>query len=97
MKSPFAKNVYRHNADVYRIMANPKRLEILNILKLKSCTVEELCKTVKARKANISQHLAVLRNFRLVEAHRRGLSVRYTLIDSRIVEPCRILKNLFNL
>ena len=96
MKSPFPQHVYKRNAEIYKIMANHKRLEILNILKLRPCTVEQLCRIIGARKANISQHLAVLRNCRIVEAHRSGVSVRYSIVDSRIVEPCRILKNLFN-
>lgn len=96
MKSPFSKQVYRRNAEIYKIMANAKRLEILNILKGRPCTVEKLCKIIGARKSNVSQHLAVLRGYRLVEADRHGLSVRYSIVDSRIVEPCRILKDIFN-
>lgn len=96
MKSLFSKQVYRRNAEIYKIMANAKRLEILNILKERPCIVEELCKIIGARKSNVSQHLAVLRAHRLVEADRRGLSVHYSIVDSRIVEPCRILKDIFN-
>lgn len=48
MKSPFPKATYERNAETYKILANPKRLEILNILKkYGELTVEQLIKTIK--------------------------------------------------
>lgn len=92
--SPFPKQVYEQNAEIYKILANPKRLEILNIIKHHEACVDDLAKVVKARKANISQHLAVLRHFGLVNVRRNGLNAYYQVIDPRIIEPCRILKEL---
>lgn len=94
MKSPFPKKVYEKNAEVYKIMAHPKRLEILNLLKLQSFSVSELVEIMKVPKANISQHLALLRAIGLVKTQRNGLQVIYSIVDPRIVEPCRILKDL---
>lgn len=95
LRSPFPKEVYGKNAEIYKIMAHPKRLEILNSLKKRPLSVQELCQILRCRKANVSQHLALLRNFRLVKARRNGLSVVYSIVDPRIVAPCRILKDLF--
>lgn len=94
MKSPFPKETYERNASVYKILANPKRLEILNLLKLQELPVEEIVKTLRARKANISQHLSLLRHAGLVRVRRDGLRVRYRIVDPRIVEPCAILHRL---
>ncbi len=33
MKSSFPKITYERNATIYKLLANPKRLEILNLLK----------------------------------------------------------------
>jgi DNA-binding transcriptional ArsR family regulator len=94
MKSPFPKTTYIKNAEVYRILANPKRLEILNLLKLREASVEQLLKVLKLPKANLSQHLALLRHNHLVTVRRQGLNKYYAIIDPRIVEPCRVLHNL---
>jgi DNA-binding transcriptional ArsR family regulator len=93
-RSPFNKITYQRNAVVYRILANPVRLEILNILKLAERTVEELLSVVPISKANMSQHLAVLRHNGLVTTRRKGLNVCYSIVDPRIVEPCAILREL---
>lgn len=95
MKSPFPKSTYERNAEIYKLLANSKRLEILNLLKLREWSVEELVKILKLSKANISQHLAILRHARLVTVRRNGLNAFYKISDPRIVEPCRILRDLW--
>lgn len=95
MKSPFPRSVYIRNAEIYKLMANPKRLEILNILKWQELSVEALTKMLKLRKANVSQHLALLRHARAVTVRRSGLNAYYSIADPRLVEPCRILRELW--
>ena len=95
MQSPFPKSVYNRNAEIYKILANPIRLEILNSIKYQRLSVEQLVEILKLRKANVSQHLAMLRHAKLVTCRREGLSVYYEIVDPRIVEPCRILKELW--
>lgn len=94
MKPPFPREVYARNAEIYKILANPKRLEILNLLKNRELAVEELLKVLKLPKANVSQHLALLRHARLVRVRRNGLRAHYRISDPRIVEPCKILHSL---
>ena len=95
LKSPFPKSTYNRNADIYKILANPKRLEILNLLKNQELSVEQITSILKARKANVSQHLALLRHAKLVKLRRQGLNVFYTITNPVIVEPCRILHQLW--
>lgn len=95
MKSPFPKKTYERNAEIYKILANPKRLEILNLLKRKEFAVDELSRTLGLPKANVSQHLALLRYAQVVKVRKNGLNVYYKIADPRIVEPCRILHNLW--
>ncbi len=94
MKSPLPREAYRRNASIYRVLANPKRLEILNILKKGEVAVETLIKITKLPKANISQHLALLRLNGLVLTRRKGLNIYYRIVDPRIVAPCKILHEL---
>jgi len=94
VKRPLPRTAYEKNAVTYKILANPKRLEILNLLREQEMPVEILVKELGISKANVSQHLALLRHARLVTVHRKGLNAFYNIIDPRIVEPCRILHKL---
>ncbi len=92
--SPFNKVTYQRNAGVYKVLAHPVRLEILNILKLHDCVVEDLLKIIPISKANMSQHLALLRYAGVVVTQKAGLNVIYHIVDPRIVEPCAIMREL---
>lgn len=76
-------------------MANPTRLHILNFIRNREATVGELTQELRLRKANVSQHLAVLRHLRLVKSRRDGVNIYYRIADPKIVEPCRILRDLW--
>ena len=93
-KTLLPKEAFNKNANIYKILANSKRLEILNNLKMGELGVEKLLKITKLSKANLSQHLALLRHNGLVQTRREGLNIFYKIIDPRIVEPCRILHEL---
>ncbi len=93
--SPFSKSVYERNAEIYKLMANPKRLEILNILKTRATTLSELSRIVGASKTNISQHLAILKHLRLITLQKRTREAYYNIINPKIVEPCRIMRDLW--
>lgn len=95
MKSPFPKSTYERNSEIYKILANPKRLEILNLLKNRELSVEQIVSVLKARKANVSQHLSLLRHSRLVKVRREGSNAFYTITNPKIVEPCKILHGLW--
>lgn len=94
IKRPLPKTAYEKNSVIYKILANSKRLEILNLLREQEMPVETLVKELGINKANVSQHLALLRHARLVTVHRKGINAFYNIIDPRIVEPCRILHEL---
>lgn len=94
-KSPLPQEAYNKNANIYKILANSKRLEILNILKSSGeVGVEQLLQITKLSKANLSQHLALMRHNGLVYTRRDGLNIYYRIVDPRIVEPCKILHEL---
>ncbi len=94
MKTILPKEAFHKNAHIYKILSHHKRLEILNLLKDKELSVEEILKAVKILKSNLSQHLAILRHNGLVKTRKDGLSVHYKIVDKRIIEPCKILHKL---
>jgi len=94
LKSPLPQEAYLKNAHIYKILANSKRLEILNLLKGGELGVEQILKITKLSKANLSQHLALMRHNGIVHTRRDGLNIYYRIVDPRIVAPCKILHSL---
>ena len=70
--------------ETLKILANQKRLEILQLLKQQELTVSKMVDMIGLPQANLSQHLSILRKMRLVSTRKEGLHVYYRLTDQRI-------------
>jgi DNA-binding transcriptional ArsR family regulator len=93
-KAPENKILYTRCAELFKVMSNAKRLEILNIIKDKEVSVNEISEALKTRKSNTSQHLSYLRYIGIVTTRRAGKNIFYKLVDPRIIEPCQILNKI---
>ncbi|MEM4284395.1 MAG: metalloregulator ArsR/SmtB family transcription factor [Candidatus Caldarchaeum sp.] len=71
-KEEFKKAAYKLHAQVCSILANPKRLELIELLSNGEKSVEELTQLMNIPKANVSQHLALLRHYHIVTTRKRG-------------------------
>jgi DNA-binding transcriptional ArsR family regulator len=89
------KETYERNAGIFKLLANAKRLEILSLLSKKETTVTELVNEMGVRKANVSQHLAILRYLKFVTVKRVGKNAFYSLANPKIVESFKIMDQLW--
>ena len=64
---------------IFKALADPTRLRILNLLLQEGACVCELGAVLDLSQPLISRHLAYLRNGGLVRDHREGTRVRYSL------------------
>jgi len=81
----FKDRLYPEFARVSQAMASERRLELLDLLAQGPRRVEALAEESGMTLANVSQHLQVLKNARLVETERRGTSVRYRLASDGVL------------
>ncbi len=75
------EQLFRYFGFIGSALANPHRLEMVDLLAQAPRTVEELAKMAELSFANTSQHLQVLKRARLVSCQREGKSIRYSLAD----------------
>lgn len=80
-------------AEIYGVLANSKRLMILNALAGKELSVDELTKKLKLRKPNVSQHLTILRYAKLVSMRRDATNVFYKITEPKLLKNYIILQN----
>ena len=86
--------IYSLQADLCKALAHPTRLQVLDLLSKKERTVEELTRLCGTGQSNLSQHLASLRQQRLVVARREGVNVFYELANPKISVACSDLRKL---
>jgi rhodanese-related sulfurtransferase len=90
----FKDRLYGELAVIGRALANPHRLELLDLLGQGERSVEALAREANLSLANASAHLQVLRRARLVDTEKRGLYVVYRLASSGVYELWRMLRDL---
>jgi rhodanese-related sulfurtransferase len=90
----FKDALYDQFARIGKALANPHRLELLDLLAQGERRVEDLAREASLPIANASQHLQALRRAHLVEARRDGTSIYYRLGDERVFRLWQALRDL---
>jgi DNA-binding transcriptional ArsR family regulator len=85
------KSLYQHSAVVFRALAHPGRLQILDELRRAEACVCHLQTVLRRPQAYISQQLRVLREAGIVTDDKDGLNVYYRLSDPQVE---RLLKEV---
>lgn len=94
MDKNMQERMFQMHAEVCKSMANPTRLKIINLLGEGEKSVEELRKRLKLPKANLSQHLSILRQRRIVATRREGLNIYYKCANQKMLKACEILREV---
>jgi DNA-binding transcriptional ArsR family regulator len=91
IQAQLREDLYALHARFCRGLGDPKRLPIIAALRGGERAVSELVEATGASQANVSQHLALMRNLGLVLVRRQGPSMLYRLADPRIAEAVELL------
>ncbi|WP_448006620.1 ArsR/SmtB family transcription factor [Agromyces bauzanensis] len=87
--------LYEVKANLFKGLAHPLRVRVLEMLSTHPETsVSELLEATGLEASHLSQHLAVLRNNRLVTADRRGNQVYYRLAYPQVADLLRVARTL---
>jgi ArsR family transcriptional regulator, zinc-responsive transcriptional repressor len=69
---------------IFKALSNTLRVGIVRELADGDRAVHELVEALGVAQPRVSEHLAILRGARLVEARRHGRSVTYHLVDDHV-------------
>jgi DNA-binding transcriptional ArsR family regulator len=82
--------------NIYKALSDKNRRKILEILKEKDMTVNEIKSHFRLSGASLSHHLDILKRARLIVAERQGQFIRYSLNTSVFEEVMKMFINFFN-
>jgi DNA-binding transcriptional ArsR family regulator len=78
-----------------KALAHPTRLMILQLLIESERPVGELEKLLEVSQANLSQHLNLMKDKKLLASRRAGNQVYYRLHDNRLMGLMALIQDLF--
>src|SRR5688572_7970504 len=78
-------------ANRFKVLAEPARLEILNLLRNGEMTVGDIVEATGFGQANVSKHLQLLHSSGFLERRKEGLFVYYSLADDTVFTLCEMM------
>lgn len=90
------KSIYELQAEICKILSSPKRIEIISALKDGEKTVTELVDILGSPKANVSQHLAVMRLKGILKSRRDGVNIYYSIANPKVIQACNLMREVLN-
>lgn len=86
--------LYERQARICQVLADPKRLRVLALLRDREYPVGQLAEALGVAYPNVSQHLNLMRDVGLVATRRAGTSVYYRLAYPRIADACDLVRDV---
>jgi len=88
------KKIFEMHAEICKVFTNPKRLEIISLLRDGEKTVNELTELAGVPQANVSQHLTVLRQNDVVTTRRNGANIYYKIANPKILQAFDLMREV---
>lgn len=80
-------------AQRFRLLGEPMRLRILQVLEAGEMPVSEIVEVLKSSQPNISKHLQALCQGGLIARRREGMNVFYSVSDPMVFKLCDLVCN----
>lgn len=87
-------DIYVYHAEMCKVLSHPKRLGVINILRDKEMTVNELSQKLGLSQANLSQHLAMMRERHILAFRKEGSMVYYRIANPSLLKAFDLLREI---
>ena len=93
-KKDIEKKIYEYHAEMCKVFSHPTRLEIINTLRENEMNVTELSGRLGVDMGNLSQHLGMMRDSRILTPRKEGNVVYYRLTNPKMLNAFDILREI---
>jgi ArsR family transcriptional regulator, virulence genes transcriptional regulator len=84
--------LFRMHADLCKALASPHRLAMLHCLCQSELCVGDMATALDMSVQNVSQHLRVLKERKLVCSRKEGQTVYYSITNQKFIEACSLIR-----
>jgi ArsR family transcriptional regulator len=86
MEGPMEERVLELKAEILKVLAQPTRLKILELLRNGERCICEIVPAINGEQSNISRHISLMQKSHLVITRKDGVKVMVKVKDPRIYE-----------
>lgn len=84
-----------YKASIFQALAHPTRIAIVEALREGELSAGAIQERLSLEQANLSQHLAILRNRQIVSSQKRGNQVFYALRHKVLIRVLDLMRQYF--
>lgn len=88
------KKIYQLHSCICKALANPLRIEIIEILNSEELNFGDILKKLDVSKSNLSQHLSVMVSNGLVIQRRERTNTFFKLSSAKVATACQIMREV---
>jgi DNA-binding transcriptional ArsR family regulator len=88
------KEIYELQAKICKALANPTRIEIIDILSNGELCFGDILKLLNISKSNLSQHLSTMVSNGLIKQRKEGTNSYFALSSDRVANACQIMREV---
>lgn len=86
--------LYGIHADMCKVFSHPKRLELINILREHEHNVSDLADKLGMTIGNLSQHLTMMKQRRVLATRKEGNEVYYRLANPKLLKAFDLIREI---
>ena len=88
------RELYQRHAELCKVFFHPARLELLHILRREELSVSELARRLGLAIGNLSQHLGMMKQRRVLLARKEANNVYYRLANPKMLEAFGLIRQI---
>jgi len=88
------QETFNLQAELLKALSHPKRLEIIHLLRNQTLSVSQIQQMLDLPQANLSQHLAVLRENEVVASTKEGKQIFYKLAHKNFIKASDLIRQV---
>ena len=93
-ENEFETMIYDKQVSICKAFANPIRLRILDMIAQRPYASSELQEQLSISRANLSQHMTILRAAGVIITHREGKQVYCSLAIPEVKQACQLIRSV---
>jgi DNA-binding transcriptional ArsR family regulator len=88
------KSAYELHAEIIKALAHPLRIEVIEILQQGELCFTDVLKKTGGLKSNLSQHMSIMVNNRLLRVRRDSRCNYYSLSSVKVAKACALMREI---
>ncbi|MDV2988698.1 MAG: metalloregulator ArsR/SmtB family transcription factor [Dehalogenimonas sp.] len=86
--------IYQYHAEMCQVFSHAKRLEAINLLRDGELSVSELAHKLGLNVGNLSQHLSMMKERRILISRKEGNMVYYRIVNPKLVRCFDMMREM---